>query len=95
MTDLRIDEIRFASASSGEAATGLLGYVSCTLNGVLRLDGLALRRTLSGALALSFPVRIDRAGRRHAYIRPLTNEARMTIEAQVFAALALQVEAAA
>jgi DNA-binding cell septation regulator SpoVG len=92
---VQLTDVRFIQATSAEAATGLLGYVSCTLNGVLRLDGLALRRTLSGALALSFPVRIDRAGRRHAYIRPLTNEARTTIEAQVFAALALQVEAAA
>ena len=92
--ELQLDEIRLAPASAADAASGLLGYVSCTLNGSLRLDGLALRRTLSGATAISYPARVDRAGRRHAYLRPLTDAVRKSLDAQVFAALGLQADCA-
>jgi hypothetical protein len=93
--DLRLSDVRYTPASPRDAARGLLGYVSLTVDGLLRLDGIALRRCLSGEIALSFPTRIDRAGKKHAYIRPVDDAARRAFEAQVFAALRLGTELAA
>ena len=54
---------------------GLLGYVSCTY-GRVRLDGISLRRTRAGRLALSFPARRDADGHNHPIIRPLDDSER-------------------
>ena len=85
-----IRKVCFTSASPGEVQTGLLGWVSCTLNGTLRLDGLVLRRTADGRLALTFPARRDACGRQHCYVRPLDDRARREIERHIFAALGLE-----
>ena len=87
---LRVTHVRFKAASSREARTGLLGWVSCTVNGSLRLDGLSLRRTADARLVLSFPARRDGAGRQHFYVRPSDDRARREIERQVFQALGLE-----
>jgi hypothetical protein len=86
---IRISNAKLVSAGGEEVANGLIGYVSCILNGTFHLDGLALRRTIDGRRALSFPSRRDGAGRQHFYIRPMDNIARMEIEAQVFKALGI------
>lgn len=91
----RLLDVRFTPASDTDAAVGLLAYVSCTFEGLLRLDGLTLRRTLAGRVTLTYPARTDRAGRRHPYYRPVDDDARLAIEAQVFAALGLQAQEAA
>ena len=91
---LTITDLRFMAASHIEVKGGLLGWVSCTLNGTLCLDGLALRRTLDGRLVLSFPARRDASGRQHAIVRPLDDRARKAVESQIFAALGLEEGAA-
>lgn len=73
-------------ASDQESRTGLLGYVSVFL-GDLVVDGITLRRTAEGRLALSFPARTDRAGRRHPYVRPIDDEARQAIERKILSEL--------
>jgi hypothetical protein len=80
--ELRIES--WTSASSDDVRSGLLGYLSIRY-GPLLLDGITLRRTADGHLALSFPARTDRAGRRHAYIRPVDAAGRAQIEAAVLA----------
>ena len=92
--DISITNVIFLAARPDEVSTGLLGWVSLVVNDTLRLDGLALRRTLDGHLALSFPARRDASGRQHTCVRPLDDRARREIEAQVFAALGLQEGAA-
>ena len=87
---LQMSNIRFVAASPRERDRGLLGWVSCCLNGALKLDGIALRRTVTGQLRLSFPERRDLAGGSHPYIRPLSDAARRAMEAQVFAALGIE-----
>lgn len=44
------------------------------------LDGITLRRTASGRLALSFPSRTAGDGRRHPLVRPVDDAARQAIE---------------
>lgn len=87
--DLRLSEVRFSPAPTSDVAAGLLGFVTCVVNGALRLDGLGLRRTRAGELRLSWPAREDAAGRRHAVVRPITDGARRALEAEVFRALGL------
>jgi hypothetical protein len=90
MTDIpEIAEVKFAGASAEDVARGLLGWVSCTLSGSLQLDGIAVRRTRGGKIALSFPARKDARGVQHPFLRPLTDVVRHEIEAQVFCALGI------
>jgi hypothetical protein len=76
---------RFAPAPPSDQARGLLAYVTIAVNG-LRIDGITLRRTARGHLTVSYPERVDAAGRRHALIWPLAPEVRAAIEERVFAA---------
>lgn len=79
---IAVSDIRFAPSGPDQRAKGLRGWVCCVV-GRLQLDGLAVRRTLDGRLALSFPARTASDGSRHAYVRPLDDEARIAIETAV------------
>ena len=87
MPELLISNVQLKSAQISNAESGLLGWVSCSINGSLRLDGIAVRRTAGGRLALSFPARTDSRGGRHPIVRPLDDEIRRAIEAAVLGAL--------
>lgn len=87
-----ISKVRLTTADAKEQGNGLLGWVRLTIDGTIRLDGIALRRTLDGRLALSFPARRDLFGRQHAYVRPVDDRTRREVERQVFAALGLTEE---
>jgi DNA-binding cell septation regulator SpoVG len=87
-------EVRVRSwcrATDAEVRTGLLGYLSVTY-GDLILDGIVLRRTEDGRFALSFPARTDRAGRRHAIVRPADDDARREIEREILGQLGQHAE---
>ena len=90
MSDLRIDNVQFASAPRHEQSRGLIGWVSCTMNDTVKLAGLTLRRTLEGRLALSFPSKRDSQGREHFIVRPLDDATRRKIEREIFTALGLE-----
>jgi len=66
VTRTSVTRVRPVPAPDG---AGRVGFVACTVAG-LRLDGLVLRRTRGGRLALSFPCRRDARGRRHPFVRP-------------------------
>lgn len=83
--DMYVTGIRFQPRTQ-DASAGLLGWVSFTI-GVLWVDGVAVRRTAGGRPVLSFPCRRDRAGREHAYVRPVHDRARQAIEVQILTAL--------
>jgi DNA-binding cell septation regulator SpoVG len=83
-----VSEVCLTSASREDQARGYLGRVKFVLNGRLRLD-VALRRTLDGRHALSFPAKRDLAGRLRHVVQPLDHETRREIERQVFSALGL------
>ena len=84
-----VSDVRFTAARREHVETGLLGWVTCVVNGGLQLDGLALRRTAAGRLAISFPARRDSSGREHPFVRPVSDTTRRSIEHQVFSALVL------
>ncbi len=89
-----VSDVRLVDASPEQIRTGLLGFLSCTVGGGMRLDGMALRRSRSGRLYVAFPARRDAQGREHVQIRPLNASAYRDIEAQIFHALGIRLESA-
>lgn len=82
---VRISDLIFSEAPEALTRNGLLGWVSLTLNDLVVLDAIALRRTLDGnRLTLSFPARRDGAGRQRFFSRPVSDAVRREIERQVF-----------
>jgi hypothetical protein len=84
-----IANLRATPASDADAARGLLGYLRFEY-GSLLVDGVTLRKHADGTLGLSWPERTDRAGRRHALLRPLDDSARRELEAAVLAEISRQ-----
>ena len=87
---IALSSVTFTPGSVSDSRSGLLGYIAFRLGDSLQVDGVAVRRTQSGRLTLSFPARRDRQGHDHAYVRPLDDTARKAIETQVFDALDLR-----
>jgi hypothetical protein len=88
---ITVSEVRFTSASKEERSKGLLGWLAFVINDTIKIDGVTLRRTLDGRPTLSWPARLDGAGRTHHYIWPLTDDARCHLENQVFALLGREI----
>lgn len=84
------DRVESPRGEQRNVETGLLGYLSLALNGVLVLDGITLRQSADGTRYIAYPSRTDHGGSRHAYIKPLGEGARRTIQDQVFEALGVR-----
>jgi hypothetical protein len=80
---MNVSRVRFIPGTERDVRAGLLGWASFLVDGGLELAGVAVRRTQTGRLALSFPVRDDGWGRRWPYIRPVDDATRMAIEKAV------------
>ena len=78
-----VTSVSLTLASPELRSTGLLGWIRCELDHSLVLDGIALRRTRTGRLALSWPARRDGTGRDHPVVRPLHDHARHLLERQI------------
>ena len=89
--DLHVTGVQFVAADGHDRKAGLLGWISCVVNGALVLDGIALRRTRNGRLRLSYPARRDRSGILHHHIKPRDDATRRDLERQVFGLLALEI----
>ena len=93
MTDREVRVRTWVRGTDAEARTGLLGYLS-VIYGSLLLDGITLRQTADRRFALSFPARTDRGGRKHPYFRPVDDDARRVIEAEILRQLGQRREVA-
>lgn len=89
--NLKLSDVTFTPATDDNPEHGLLGFVECTFNDQLRIDGITMRHTSDGRLAISFPSRIDRHGVRHHLVRPINDAARRNIQRQILAALGVEV----
>ena len=85
---LVVRDVSFTPATEDHVDAGLLGWISFAVGDLLRLDGVTLRRTRDGRLALGYPAR-ESAGRKHPYMRPFDDRARRLLEQQVLGALGL------
>jgi hypothetical protein len=82
-----VSDLHFQPGGWRDLASGLLGYLSFRVAGVLVVDGATLRETADGRLTISWPERRDGAGRRHPIVRPADLAMRRAIEAEVIALL--------
>jgi hypothetical protein len=72
--------------SEDEVASGLLAYVTFEHAGLV-VDGVTLRKMADGRIGFSYPAKIDRAGRKYAYVRPADDDTRQEFERQLLAQL--------
>ncbi|MBL8802944.1 MAG: hypothetical protein JNN27_13155 [Planctomycetes bacterium] len=79
----RITAVKFTPSQAIDEADGLVGWLRVQVDEWLEIDGLALRRNGIGELTLSFPSRVDGAGYRRYFARPLNEAARAAICCQV------------
>lgn len=86
---IAVTDVRASWASRADRRTGLVAWVSCVVAGELRLDGLTLRVTRDGRRIVSYPSKRDRRGTERAFVAPLGEVARRSIERQILAALDL------
>ena len=93
MPSLTVSNVRFRSASPEQVGSGLIGFVTIVLADAIEIGGIALRRTLDGKQALSFPQRTDRHGQPHYVARPINERVHRDLERQVFDMLAIREEA--
>ena len=87
---MNITHTRFIVAPPDAQADGLFGWLSFIHSGSLRLGSVALRRSRSGKLDITFPVEIDRDGRPHAIFAPTDHESREAIRLAAIAAARAQ-----
>ena len=84
-----VSDVRYTAASPAKVEQGLLGFTSFLIDGSIRVDSVQVRLTRDGRRVLSFPSRRDHQGHEHAYLAPINDETRLTIETQVFDAIGL------
>lgn len=87
-----VSNVRFTRARELDRQSGLLGWARCELDGVIQIDGIAARRSQTGAYTITFPTRRDGHGRVHPVVRASSGQVRRAIEAQVLAQLEAQGE---
>jgi hypothetical protein len=79
----------FCSAPARDQRTGLLGWITIRV-GPFVAEGIALRRTRDGRLALSYPARTDAKGRRHPVFWPTDDASRVLVETNILKQLGLE-----
>ena len=86
MDDLvSITILRLVPAPPRLAETGLLAWATCTIAGIVRLDGLSLRRTRGGRVAVTYPARRSSDGLQHPFALPLDWRVRRALEDRLIA----------
>ncbi|MBK9387331.1 MAG: septation protein SpoVG family protein [Planctomycetes bacterium] len=90
---LAITAVTITPTGDDDADDGLLAFLVIEVESLFRIDGVTLRLTDEGRLALSFPSRTSRRGTKHSLVRPRDQAARAAIERAIFAALGIREEA--
>ena len=80
-----VGDIRFSAASRSESRSGLLAYARVEV-GPFRLDGICVRRTRGGRLAVVYPSRPGADGRKHTLFLPTDRSVREAMERMIIAA---------
>ncbi|MBK9386494.1 MAG: septation protein SpoVG family protein [Planctomycetes bacterium] len=84
---MRITTTSFTPGTDQDRLSGLLGFVAVIIDALLVIDGIAVRRTRSGSLTLSFPAPTSTSGRRRELVRPVDAAAREQVERAVLEAI--------
>ncbi len=82
-----VSSVTFTPAPRTDIRRGLLGWVRFRIGDDWQVDGVALRRTRSGRLAISYPCRLDRSKHEHPYVLPVDARVRRQVELALLAEL--------
>lgn len=83
---LRVTECNYVPAGFEGEQTGLYGFANVVFNDALKVEGIAVRRTLEGKPTLAWPTK-DKHGERFGVVFPIHDEARVALESAIFAAV--------
>lgn len=70
-----------------DSGDGLVGWASCVVNEALYLNNIAIRRSRTGELTLTYPSTRSRSDQRHFYFNPITREAKEAIDEAILGRL--------
>lgn len=70
-----------------EGADGLLGWASCVVNGAIYLNNIAVRRSRSGELILTYPCKRSQSEAKYFYFNPITREAHRVLDEAILGKL--------
>ena len=65
-----ITDISLTPSTPEEVREGIAAWIRCVIGGLIVIDGIPLRCTRDGQLAITFPACADATTRRHPFIRP-------------------------
>lgn len=82
---IHVTDVHSTPAPERLLPTGLLGWVSFQIQPGIQLERVAIRRTRTGRLALSYPAKDNGWGKRWTFVRPIDDATRREIERQVLA----------
>jgi hypothetical protein len=85
--DFRLSRVSEIEAPAADRDRGIISYISCIVNDALRIDGVALRRTLEGEYSVSFPKKPGRSIDQHYYFKPINEAMRQEFLRQILVAL--------
>jgi len=84
---VRITNVRFTVAPPCDQTKGVVAWVQLVFDETLILDGITVRRDRSGRAYIAFPARSDACGRKHPFVRPVTEIVHKEIEALIVRAI--------
>lgn len=80
---LRVTSLRVVPANAKDRDGGVIAWLSFAIGDGLLIDGVGFRISLEGRPVFSWPGRYDGAGILRHSVRPLSDDARRGIEAQL------------
>lgn len=80
-----VSEIKIRWAPSNR--DNLIAWISCVVNGSLRLDDIRVHRERSGKRVIRYPFMRSRRGSRCTFFRPINKETAQAIETAILQAL--------
>lgn len=87
MSETITSEMQFNEAKPAQKDKGLLGWVSFNVFEMFRFNALAVKQTREGVVSLSYPANISSRGKQYHYVRPLNDEVRLKVEAEILGQL--------
>ena len=89
MNHQTLEDVVVTPATGAELEGGILAWCRARYGG-LWIDGITVRKTRDGRIAIVFPARRDGAHRQHFYVQPADLATRRALEAAILAAFRTQ-----
>jgi len=85
LRELSISEVKIRLVDAGD--DGLVGWASCVVNGSLYLNNIAIRRTLDGAVILTYPCKKSKRDQKYFFFNPINRQAKEAMDAAILGSI--------